>query len=645
MAVADNDILDILRRGTTTPLDFHYDQLTAPPIGMVFSEEDIMQLYKIATSVRLAGNAKKRLKMIDDVMKFRGCFKLAGGTNRVVYYHPDVPGVVYKVAIDAVGIKDNPAEFINQNFIKPFCCKVFECHPTGVIASFERLDRITSFLEFYSVADDVYQLITKVLIGKYVLEDIGTDYFMNFSIRRGFGVCIVDFPYCYELDGGKLICQHVMPDGKVCGGEIDYDEGFNHLICTKCGTEYFARDLAKKGDNKKVLVVKKGMLNNMQITVRRGDKIIKKINTNTTVDHLEKVNMEKRSEKAMLVASNGGNDNGRPMVTIRRGGKIVGGTQVNNYSDPGSTENKPFKNPNNYQKQNNAHKSIPMPGKNDRPAEKRVENPKANGIPTTALEVILDNFRVVNETLNKINERIDHIEDFIVNNTDTEYISTKLEKIENMIDKGYADTEENIVKAQSKVAESIDELAKNMPSNNDTIVDNSMISNIDKIVTEVQYIMRSIEDLKNNEGNATVEAIRILMTDIAQELLESDKKTYNLVQNFLDSLDINIEEEDNDEVVSDTAIVEDIDESSNKPEVANIEELDQFAEEHLNREYPNKEIIVTEDDHSDLEATKEATPNQEQETVTYSSDDENIPDLTPNNSGEKVSLGDIIGEY
>ena len=62
MAVADNDILDILRRGTTTPLDFHYDQLTAPPIGMVFSEEDIMQLYKIATSVRLAGNAKKRLK-------------------------------------------------------------------------------------------------------------------------------------------------------------------------------------------------------------------------------------------------------------------------------------------------------------------------------------------------------------------------------------------------------------------------------------------------------------------------------------------------------------------------------------------------------------------------------------------------------
>ena len=624
MAVADNDILDILRRGTTTPLDFHYDQLTAPPIGMVFSEEDIMQLYKIATSVKLAGNAKKRLKMIDDVMKFRGCFKLAGGTNRVVYYHPDIPGVVYKVAIDAVGIKDNPAEFINQNFIKPFCTKVFECHPSGVIASFERVDRITSFLEFYSVADDIYQLITKVLIGKYVLEDIGTDYFMNFGIRKLWGCVILDFPYCYELDGGKLICQHVMPDGKICGGEIDYDEGFNHLICTKCGTEYFARDLAKKGDNKKILVVKKGMLNNMQITIRRGDKVIKKINTNTTVDHLEKVNMEKRSEKAMLVASNGGNDNGRPMVTIRRGGKIVGGTQVNNYSDPGSTENKPFKNSDNYQKQNNAHKSIPMPGKSDRPAEKRVETPKQNGIPTTALEVILDNFRLVNEALNKINERIDHIEE--------------------MIDKGYTDTEENIVKAQTNIVESIDEMSKSIPNGNDSIIDNSTIGNIDKIVTEVQYIMRSVEDLKNNEGNATVEAIRTLMADRAQELLESDRKTYNLVQNFLDSLDINIAE-DNDEVISDAAIVEDIDDSSNKPEVANIEELDQFAEEHLKKNYPDVEVVNTEDDHSNLEATAEATPNQEQETVTYSSDDEDIPNLMPNNSGEKVSLGDIIGEY
>ena len=437
-------------------------------------------------------------------------------------------------------------------------------------------------------------------------------------------MCIVDFPYAYELDGGKLICQHVMPDGKVCGGEIDYDEGFNHLICTKCGTEYFARDLAKKGDNKKILVVKKGMLNNMQITIRRGDKVIKKINTNTTVDHLEKVNMEKRSEKAMLVASNGGNDNGRPMVTIRRGGKIVGGTQVNNYSDPGSTENKPFKNSDNYQKQNNAHKSIPMPGKSDRPAEKRVETPKQNGIPTTALEVILDNFRLVNEALNKINERIDHIEE--------------------MIDKGYTDTEENIVKAQTNIVESIDEMSKSIPNGNDSIIDDSTIGNIDKIVTEVQYIMRSIEDLKNNEGNATVEAIKTLMADRAQELLESDRKTYNLVQNFLDSLDINIAEEDNDEVISDAAIVEDIDDSSNKPEVANIEELDQFAEEHLKKNYPDVEVINTEDDHSDLEATVEATPNQEQETVTYSSD-ENIPDFTPNNSGEKVSLGDLIGEY
>ena len=183
--MSDNKIIDILYGGSTTPLEFHYENLTAPPILAVFTIQDINYLNYIATSVKLAGNAKKRLKMIDDLMKFRGLSKLAGGTNRVVYYHPDIPGVVYKIAIDRVGLGDNPAEFKNQELIKPFCCKVFECSPCGTIASFERVDRITSFLEFYTIKDDIYDLITKVLIGKYVLDDIGIDYFMNYGIRRG----------------------------------------------------------------------------------------------------------------------------------------------------------------------------------------------------------------------------------------------------------------------------------------------------------------------------------------------------------------------------------------------------------------------------------------------------------------------------
>lgn len=449
-----------------------------------------------------------------------------------------------------------------------------------------------------------------------------------------------------------------MPDGKICGGEIDYDEGFNHLICTKCGTEYFARDLSKKGDNKKVLVVKKGVLNNMEIVIRRGDQVIKTIRTNSSVDHLERTNMAKRSDKAMMVVGSGINE-GRPVVTVRRGNKVVGGTQFKNYSDPGSTENKPFKNVTESQKQNNAPKSIPMPHKSEKPAEKKVETHKTNGngIPTSTLEVILDNFRVVNETLNKINERINQIEDYITNNVSDVYDSNKLDVIEAKIEKGFADVEDNVCQ---KIGETYNSIVKQSAEDHVDIVtrikaidtsnsdkaefqNNIAMNEIKNVITELTVLSNQMRFLKESDENATVDTIKAAMKDMCEELALSDKKTYNLVQNFLDSLDINVtEEEDDEEVDSSDLITEDVeDDSSNELEVANAEELEQFIEETTNKEYPEVEIINTVDDHSDLEATPETTPNQEQ--VTYSAD-EPIPNMVVN-SKEKISLADALKEY
>ena len=414
----------------------------------------------------------------------------------------------------------------------------------------------------------------------------------------------------------------------------------------------------KKGDNKKVLVVKKGVLNNMEIVIRRGDQVIKTIRTNSSVDHLERTNMAKRSDKAMMVVGSGNND-GRPVVTVRRGNKVVGGTQFKNYSDPGSTENKPFKNAAESQKQNNAPKSIPMPHKSEKPAEKKVETPKTNGngIPTSALEVILDNFRVVNETLNKINERINQIEDYITNNASDEYDSNKLDVIETKIEKGFTDVEDNICQ---KMGEMYNNVVKQSAEDHADIVtrikaidtsnsDNAEFQNniamneIKNVITELTVLANQMRFLKESDENATVDAIKAAMKDMCEELALSDKKTYNLVQNFLDSLDINVtEEEDDEEVDSSNLVTEDVEEdSSNELEVANTEELEQFIEETMNKEYPETEIINTVDDHSDLEATPKATPNQEQ--VTYSAD-EPIPNMV-SNSKEKISLADALKEY
>lgn len=246
-------ILEQLRTPRKSALDFHYDELTAPPIMALFTQQDIQELYNIATSIRYNANIHKKYELIDAVMRRRGFRRAHSGTNRVVYNFLESGDFVAKVAVDRVGIKDSPAEFKNQKYFAPFCCKIFEVDPTGVLAFVERVNPISSLEEFISIADDVFNLMVTKIIGKYVVDDLGTKTYMNFGVRQNshghtFGPVIIDFPYVYEVDGAKLICKTPIqtPTGIVpCGGELDYDAGFNTIICTKCGKEYKAMDLAK----------------------------------------------------------------------------------------------------------------------------------------------------------------------------------------------------------------------------------------------------------------------------------------------------------------------------------------------------------------------------------------------------------------
>lgn len=314
------DVMRILKAGTTTNAEYYYDHLVAPPLSAVFYEEDIRELHRLATSVKLSGNGYKKINMIHKIMKNRGFYKLAGGTNRVVYYHPDVPGVVYKVAIDAVGIKDNPAEFSNQFLLKPYCTKVFEVSPCGTVGSFERVERITSFEEFCTIADDVFYLITRVLIGKYVLDDIGIDFFMNYGISNR-GPVILDFPYVYELDGGKLLCNKTLSNGKRCRGEIDYDDGFNCLVCEKCGAVYKARDLGKSEDRDeaRILVQRKGAID-MEISAMRGNEVVRKKTIDDGVKYLTKT---KNLKNKVVAEDYTGYNRSIPIVSYMRGNKMV----------------------------------------------------------------------------------------------------------------------------------------------------------------------------------------------------------------------------------------------------------------------------------------------------------------------------------
>lgn len=272
--MARSSALDFLYRKRKSPLEFNFDILTAPPLLSLLTYQDIYELNRIARSVKLVGKIDEKYRMMDNIMYNRGFTRLHAGTNRVVYRCIEDQRFVIKVAVDRVGLNDNPAEFKNQFLLKPFITKIFEVSPCGTVALVERVDPILSREEFASVADDIFALITKIFVGKYVLDDFGASYFMNYGIRNGFGPVLLDFPYVYELDGNKLYCNSPIDpfhrDIK-CGGELDYDDGFNNLICTRCRKHYNARDLAKAEKNQLIIV---GGKKTMKVMIKVGSEVI-----------------------------------------------------------------------------------------------------------------------------------------------------------------------------------------------------------------------------------------------------------------------------------------------------------------------------------------------------------------------------------
>lgn len=268
-----DQILTSLYQKRKTFAEFNWDTLFAPSMYCFMSEIEIGKLYDIATSLKYAGDIRKKDLGIRSVLEPLGFRRLASGTNRVVYSYLEDKNFLIKIAVDKTGMKNTPDEFRNQMFLRPFVTKCFESHPTGIIGSFERAHPITNIEEFVSIWDDVFEA-TLNIIGEYIIEDIGSNFFMNWALRDGFGPVLCDFPEVFKLDGNKLFCNRPAIPGQkfpLCGGTIDYDEGFNYLVCTHCGKQYTARELSKGIENK--LIIMKGDID-MDVQLVRGSNVI-----------------------------------------------------------------------------------------------------------------------------------------------------------------------------------------------------------------------------------------------------------------------------------------------------------------------------------------------------------------------------------
>ena len=287
---------DILQSQNMSISEINFDTMTVPPISSYLSPMDIGELNRIATSASLNGKVKEKYRLIDAIMQNRGFKRFSAGTNRVIYKCTTDDRFIAKIAMDRVALNDNPAEFKNQFLLKPFVAKTFEVTPCGTVAFSEKVFPIKNEEEFKEVAGDIYEVIVNKILGEYIMEDIGSKYFMNWGIRLGFGPVLLDYPYLYKLDHNKLYCTKPTETGECCDGEIDYDKGFNHLVCYKCGKIYPASEVGQI--NQKNIKLVRGE-NTMKITLMYGNKVIASNYETTSTMKKPEPKIEKETNESM----------------------------------------------------------------------------------------------------------------------------------------------------------------------------------------------------------------------------------------------------------------------------------------------------------------------------------------------------------
>lgn len=380
MVPVDQRQIAALQSKVVTRDEFNFDRMIARPLYTLLSIYDIDQLYNVATSVRYAGNAQKKYQAIDEIMHNRGFKKLSAGTNRVVYTYFEDPTIVVKVAADKTGIMDNPREFVNQHRLKPFCTKTFEVDPTGVVAVAERVRPITSREEYQTVAGDVFDMLDTIT-GKYILADIGSRYYMNIGLRHEFGVVLLDYPYLYETDGSKLVCKKPdqnSPTG-VCGGLIDYDEGFNTLRCNKCGKVFRAIELGKYLETNQIVKGVNKMADQIKVNVTYNGKTVSNTVASPVKNEAEVISHQKEEKKEE-------HDGNILTIKVKKDGKETVNHIDTSQSHPDipqynynklkqekkDKKNK-FNNNNNQHKQNNQQNHNHQNNNQQKPVEKKVE--------------------------------------------------------------------------------------------------------------------------------------------------------------------------------------------------------------------------------------------------------------------------------
>lgn len=163
--------------------------------------------------------------------------KLSSGTNR---YGIMIDGYAVKIALDRAGKTDNKREFKYCQKISPDVAKIYECLPTGLIATFEYLT-IFGLDDFYDRQDEMREILERIS-ENFLVGDVGisTKNYINWGTRSDGSIAILDYAYIYDLSykGFRCTCDDE--------GTLEYDRDFNYLICPFCRKKFTFAEIRRR---------------------------------------------------------------------------------------------------------------------------------------------------------------------------------------------------------------------------------------------------------------------------------------------------------------------------------------------------------------------------------------------------------------
>lgn len=274
----------------------YFNSLTATPINQLISLEDQDKLLKIAKSGK---SIRMKLREIDAIVQRTNNLKKIGtGTNRVIYKNLDNPIQCIKIGFDTVALQDGVREIKNQEYLKPFCTKIFEVSSNAVITSSEFIQPIKTYEEFGLYYEKIYSIIVdKFIKNGYLLDDIGFSFFANWGTRFGFPI-LLDFPYLYIFkDKEQLKCPF-------CEMEyLEFDNMFNFLVCPHCGkTDIPMEKTGLRVNNEakptfKDDIITESSLYKIDVFIQDGDE--KKEVDNYSLNTIYIENLDKKNKKSL----------------------------------------------------------------------------------------------------------------------------------------------------------------------------------------------------------------------------------------------------------------------------------------------------------------------------------------------------------